>query len=407
MENAISDPIGSQKDATTGFLTGYTLLIGSALAVMSIGALVAALPEMTQVFALLPNTEFLVKLAFTVPSLFIALSAPFSGWALDKIGRKPILITSIISYAIFGSAGYVLDSIYLIILSRAILGLAVAGLLTTCTTLIGDYYRDSKLDRMMGLQSAFMGFGGIVFMVGSGVLTDISWRAPFLLYLLALIILPSAIASLYEPKVDHNKSPVNPISSNPLELNSILAIYGLGFIWMTTYFILLVNIPFHLKSLPNVTATQVGLSLGCMQLMWAIMSLNYKVICRHLGFNTIFSFIFFLMGFGFYFLALADSYIGITLAMMLIGASSGLFIPNASVRLMGLATPEIRGRIAGGMMLLLYIGQFIAPILAELAKHISLLIVFKSVCFYLMCLALVFFVKASRMHKYEVRTRNL
>jgi MFS family permease len=52
-------------------------------------------------------------------------------------------------------------------------------MMTTATTLIADYYEGERRSAVMGQQAAFMGFGGVVFLVLGGVLADLSWRAPF------------------------------------------------------------------------------------------------------------------------------------------------------------------------------------------------------------------------------------
>jgi MFS family permease len=43
--------------------------------------------------------------------------------------------------------------------------------------------------QFLGLQAAFMGLGGMVFLTLGGYLADLNWRLPFLIYLLAWLIL--------------------------------------------------------------------------------------------------------------------------------------------------------------------------------------------------------------------------
>ena len=54
----------------------------------------------------------------------------------------------------------------------------------------------------MGYQSAFMAFGGVFFVMGGGFLSDISWRFPFAIYLMGLVLLPLAFYNLKEVKFD-------------------------------------------------------------------------------------------------------------------------------------------------------------------------------------------------------------
>lgn len=52
------------------------------------------------------------------------------------------------------------------------MGLSVAGIMTTATTLIADYYTGSVRARFLGLQSASMALGGVVFLSVGGFLAD-------------------------------------------------------------------------------------------------------------------------------------------------------------------------------------------------------------------------------------------
>jgi MFS family permease len=48
--------------------------------------------------------------------------------------------------------------------NRQVLGLAVAGVMVSATTLIADYYSGPARAAFMGLQAGFMGLGGVVFL---------------------------------------------------------------------------------------------------------------------------------------------------------------------------------------------------------------------------------------------------
>jgi len=167
--------------------------MGSTTTVLAATIISPALPAMSEAFADVPNSEFLVKLTLTMPALFIALGALFAGLLLDHWGRKPVLIVSLILFGLAGTAGFFLDSLPAILASRAVLGLAVAGIMSGFTTLILDYFRGSELDKFLGFQGAFIGLGGMVFIFSAGLLAEIGWQYPFLLHLSALLILPGVV----------------------------------------------------------------------------------------------------------------------------------------------------------------------------------------------------------------------
>ncbi|MEL6654666.1 MAG: MFS transporter [Bacteroidota bacterium] len=177
-----------------------TLLLTSTLTVMS-GALIApALPRMEAAFAETEYVALLTRLVLTVPALVIALFSPVAGWLIDRFGKIRLFLAAMAIYAIAGSAGFWLEDLYQILLSRAILGLSVALIMTTGTTLIGDYYEGEERNAFIGIQGAFMAFGGTVFVSISGLLADLNWRYPFLVYAFGWVVLVLVWRYLPEPK---------------------------------------------------------------------------------------------------------------------------------------------------------------------------------------------------------------
>ncbi len=186
----------SQPNPNT-FVIKATLLLASTLTVMSGATIAPSLPAMQIQFAELENVEFWVRLVLTMPALFIVIGSPVAGQLVDTIGRKPLLLGAAILYGLAGSSGFVLNSLFAILGGRALLGLAVAGVMVSATTLIADYYQGDDRANFMGLQAAFMGFGGVLFLSVGGFIAELSWRFPFLIYQLYWLNLPTLMFPLY------------------------------------------------------------------------------------------------------------------------------------------------------------------------------------------------------------------
>ena len=168
-------------------LIAIILLLSSTMAIMGDFTISPALPKISSAFQDTENAEYLVKLILSISALFIAISSPFIGIMLDKFSRKTVLIACVLLYILSGTTGLYLNSIYFILIGRAFFGIAVAGTLITSTTMIGDFFKDTKLNQIMGYQSACIGFAGVTFLILGGILADIHWRAPFLVYFIGLI----------------------------------------------------------------------------------------------------------------------------------------------------------------------------------------------------------------------------
>ena len=102
------------------------------MTVMSGTTVVAAMPKVSDYFQGVPNAELLVRLFLTTPFLFTALTAPLAGYVVDRLGRKLILISSLIVFGIAGTSGLYLNSLFTLIIGRALLGISIGGILTAC-----------------------------------------------------------------------------------------------------------------------------------------------------------------------------------------------------------------------------------------------------------------------------------
>lgn len=385
----------TRQSAEKGYprLRQITLLLGSTMTVMAGATIAPALPQMHIAFAATAQIDLLVKLLLSVHALFIAISAPFAGWLMDRWGRKPVLIGAVVLYGLAGSSGFYCDSLYAIFAGRAFLGVAVAGIMSGFTTLIGDYYSGDHLHRVMGLQAAFTGFGGLVFLTAGGMLADLGWRYPFLIYLFAFFVLPGVLAFLNEPadKSDTREpDQATGIDKKRPSLRLLFFIYALAFVGMLVFYMIPVQLPFYLDSMSSISSTRVGMAIGIMTLVGALTSMQFKKIKARLSHTHIYAVFAALMGIGYLGLALANSYTIVIVAMVVSGLGFGLLMPNVNVWTVSLVSPSIRGKAVGGLATFFLLGQFVSPLLVEpLVRTIGIGLSFASAGCVLLVLAAI------------------
>jgi MFS family permease len=360
-----------------------TLLLGSTLTVMSGATISPALPAMRDAFTETPGADFLVKLLLTVPAVCIAAAAPLTGYLMDRWRRKPVLMAGLVLYAVAGTSGFWLASLESILVGRALLGVAVAAIMTGCTTLIGDYFEGRRLNVFMGRQAAFMGYGGVVFLLLGGMLADVGWRFPFLVYLGSLLLIPGALLALVEPPRGSRPAPaaaaglaeftaaggapaatgeaVDPHRMPPVSLIAI--IYALAFLIMVIFYMIPVHIPFLIQSIEPVSNTAVGVAIAGMNLFAASASTQYHRLRARLDFTSILVASALVVAVGFAFIARGDSYAIVFAGLAVAGAGWGVLLPNLNVWLVSLVGGERRGRVVGGLTACLFLGQFFTPIL--------------------------------------------
>lgn len=346
-------------------IRNLTILSGSTMTVLAGALLAPSLPDMTRAFQDVPNAEFLVMLTLTMPALFIALGSPLAGILLDKRGRRPVLIFSLILYGISGTSGFFVDSLLGILVGRAFLGLAVAGIMSGFTTLIADYFTGSQLNKFMGYQGAAIGLGGMVSFILAGFLADIGWRLPFLIYLAAFIVLPGVFLSIDEPVRLKATGDKDQKVSASFPLKPFVMIYSITFASMAIFFLIPILLPFYLTVEGGASNSQVGIALAAQTLTSIIMALLYYRLRARLSFLSLAAFVFLLLGINNVIISITPVYGVVVVALLIGGFGLGILPPNLGAWVASTAPPSMRGRAVGGFTMFLFLGQFASPIIIQ------------------------------------------
>lgn len=342
-----------------------TLLFTSSLTIMAGATIAPSLPQIQLVFEANPQSLILTKLILTIPGLFIAICAPIVGAIIDRFGRLKILLGSLILYGFAGTSGFFMNDLYSILIGRAFLGMGVAGVMTATITLIADYFEGTERNAFMGVQGAFIALGGVVFITSGGLLAEISWRGPFLIYCSAFVIFPAALVYLYEPEFKTVKKKYISARDPQYPRTLMIVIFVTAFIGMMLFYIIPVQIPFYIKEQTGASNILIGVAIAASTLSSALISINYKRIKARLSFSAIYAMTFFFLGIGFILIYFATDYLSIMFGLLIGGIGMGLMMPNSNVWVVTLSPESMRGRMVGRLTTSVFIGQFISPIIIE------------------------------------------
>src|SRR5215218_9633751 len=270
---ALEEPLEGEVavDPATGRPAGLpqalVLLLSSCLAVLGSVLLAPVLPSIEDAFAGTPGVAALTPIVLTAPALVIGLTAMVAGRIVDRVGRKRLLVGALVAYAVVGTAPLWLPSLELIVVSRVLVGLTEAAIMTCCTTLLADYFHGSKRDKYFGLQVVFTTVAATIFFGVGGALGEQNWRAPFWLYAVSLPLAALAARYVWQPapqaRVAGEKLP-------PLPWRLLGGPVGVTLLGGLVFYVLIVELSFKLDDIGVESTATIGAASAIASLGTAI-----------------------------------------------------------------------------------------------------------------------------------------
>lgn len=332
------------------------------MTVMAGATIAPSLPQIERVFAGTANVELLTRLVLTITAIFTVIGSPIAGMIVDRFGRKPLLIVGLIFYAVAGTTGLYVDSLLALLVGRALLGLSVACIMTTATTLIVDLHEPAERATAIGRQSAFVGAGGVVFLLVGGFLADIGWRAPFGIYFASLLILFFALRLVQEPdrKQTHegDKTAAWPIPT-------VVMIVAFVLIAQIAFYLWPVQLPFYIEERFGLGGSSAGLAIAMASGTTVVTSMLYGRFRKVLGNLGLVAFAYGGLGVVNLLVAYAPNFPFLLAALVLGGASIGLMFPHGANWITSVVPEPLRGRAVGLATAALFSGHFLSPLISQ------------------------------------------
>lgn len=222
--------------------------------IMTLGnsMLIPVLPEIRRQ---LKVSSFQTSLLITAYSVMAILLIPIAGYLSDRLGRKAVIIPSLliagIGGGICGAAAVWMDNAYyVILLGRILQGVGAAGAMPIVLPLVGDMFSsDEDISSGLGIIETANTFGKVLSPILGTALVAVVWHLPFwmipVMCLISIVLVlffvkkPRQSDSKPVPVRDFLKQVVMLIKDNARWLLAIFAIGGLGmFILFSSLFYL-------------------------------------------------------------------------------------------------------------------------------------------------------------------------
>ncbi|NIZ08555.1 MFS transporter [Pseudooceanicola sp. HF7] len=340
------------------------LMLAASLTVMSNAIISPSLTGIEAHFSDNPNAELLTRMLVAAPSLLVAIVAPFAGMMADRFGRRRQLLIGVALFGVCGTAGIWLPSLEAIFVSRLILGIGVAMMMTAVTALVGDYFQGELRARFMGMQIAAMNFGGLVLIALSGGLAGVDAMLPFLLYGVAILYLPFLIFALDEPSKASRDAAAHAPGGEGAQgwVGLLIAAVVLSGITFLTFYILPTQAAYFLPLIGHPEPAAAAMLMVGVTFAAGVVSLVYgrlrgilgRARTLALGFSVA-ALGFLVMGFSFHLWIAA-------VGALCVGGGAGLIMPTLMGVALDLAPAARRGMAAGSVSMAIFLGQFLSPL---------------------------------------------
>jgi ACDE family multidrug resistance protein len=340
------------------------ILSSATLTIMAGGILAPVLNLMREGLGVDPSS---VGLIITTHGLFMALSSPLMGSIIDRKGVRRTYIVALMGYGLAGGAGLLIDSYWLLLASRACLGIALAGVFASINVLILNTYEGERRNRVMGWRGSAQSVGGILWPLIGGALGVISWHLPFAVYMAAIPIGLLAVSAVPEPAIrgedgtgaDDGRSVFGIFRARPV----LFLIYGLIFSASVLLYAIVIYLPQLLETFGITSTIHIGLFITLMPTFGGVSSFFYGRIRSRLSYRAIVIISVSLWLAAFTILSGASGSGLVATAMALFGLAQGLIMPTVMVWIGDVVPPSFRGRFSSYLGTFGFIGQFLSAIL--------------------------------------------
>jgi ACDE family multidrug resistance protein len=166
------------KDHNLQFVFAVTLM-----SVLGTASVTPAFPSVQQELGVSSDQVWLLVGVFTFPGVLLTA---ILGALSDRLGRRKILVPSLILFGLAGSICAVVRDFDTLLVLRTLQGIGAVPLWSLNHTIIGDLYSGRERAAAFGYNESVLSVGSMIFPTIGGVLATFGWYYPFALSVVAV-----------------------------------------------------------------------------------------------------------------------------------------------------------------------------------------------------------------------------
>ncbi|MBE6112315.1 MAG: MFS transporter [Peptococcaceae bacterium] len=340
-------------------LSLLTVMAGAAVA-PALGVIQAYFDDSNQLF---------VQMIVSIPAIFIVITNFFFPKLCKSFGAKTLVTIGLIFYVFGGCLAGAFSNIFLVLLTRAFVGIGVGIIMPLSTGLLAYYFAPGEQEQLMGYSSAMNQMGGVIATLLSGLLAGISWRASFLVYLMGLISMVLCLIFLPNDNIGGGEEQESSMKTSDV-LKQNYRYVGAMFLLMTTFFVYPTNFAMETVKEGLIPQQYIAVIMAGMDFVAFFGGMLFVKVKSTFGRNTRFvAPLQFLIGY--MLLAIVGGWPGVLAGSVCIGFANGAGIPyiisEASMRVGRSAAVTVMPLISAA----LYLAQFLCPFFVSMATVLA------------------------------------
>ena len=317
--------------------------LSTLLAPFSVALISPGLPVFQQTFETSQAATSLLLSAILLPGVFVS---PLVGLLADQVGRRRVLVGSLLGWSLAGSLVVVRPPFAVVIGLRLLQGAALAGIGITTITLLSDMFEGVQRNEVLGVNTAVLSAGAAAFPLLGGALVAIAWTAPFAMYLLGLPVALFAARALEEPTGERPTRSLTYLQDavGALPGSDAAVLYGSALlIDLLLFGAVFTALPFLLFESYGLSPVLIGLVVTTGEVASTVAATQNGRLSERLSDGAILAVGFAATGVGFVGVWLASSPLFVAIATLAYGAGWGLALPSIDAGISDLVPRQFRG----------------------------------------------------------------